>query len=438
MRWLKHIHYGGKRCLLLGPRRHGKSVAINTVYLSWILCQNPHLRMFILSHKDARAKDFSGRLRASIDNKQMKEDYGLERGMAWQITYWQISTSNKNKLEYPTVETSGVGAGVAGGSYDWIIFDDICSENNSATEDKRNTLSNWIDDVFNTQDSGPNQKTIFLGTRKHKNDYYSTLLIDPNYSCKVDKAIQDDGTALWPENYSIEELEARKARKPRNFSFEWQQEPVDVEGNLFKREWLNRTGVIYDSKDLPPDSELKYYMGVDLSQGSQNKRSTFFSYAVAAYHPSKDRIYVVDMFRGKLTVEQQKKRIREEYWKYNNGHHLVQCRIEAPMAYAQLYKDVLDELPRAKAYSPMHDNLAGVKLPDKMVRIETILSSPFEIGKISLLNPKDNFYTNLFIENEFVQFPNGDFDMLDALVYAVADLTKKQTFSGSSFIFARS
>ena len=85
--------------MVLGPRRHGKSVTINTVYLSWILCHNPHLRMFILSHKDARAKDFSGRLRASIDNKQMKEDYGLERGMAWQITYWQISTSNKNKLE---------------------------------------------------------------------------------------------------------------------------------------------------------------------------------------------------------------------------------------------------------------------------------------------------------------------------------------------------
>jgi hypothetical protein len=434
MRWLKHFYYGGQRLLLLAPRRHGKSVAVNTIFLSWSLCNDTSLRILFASHKDKRAQDFSRRLRIAMDNPQMKKDYGSDRGFSWQVTYWQVTTAKKNKLEYPTVETVGVGGGVAGGSYDWVVFEDLCTNINSRTEQKRIDMKEWLNDVFNTLDRGPKMKAMFIGTRKHMLDYYNDLLHNPTYSCWVDKAIQDDGTTLWPERYPIEELEIIRTRDPINFSFEWQQIPVPAGGQSFKREWLQKAGSFYSPENLP--ANLDYYIGIDVSQGSLKKRSTYFAYSVVAVTTT-GRIYVVEMFKDKLTIEEQKKVIRKLYWKYHNHHKLKQCLIEAPLAYAKLYASELADLPRAKAYSPVHDKVGGVIIADKLIRIETILSPIFERGEISLLNPDIDYFTRTFIDNEYIMFPEGDFDMLDSLVYACADAKGKRTFSGSPFIFGK-
>lgn len=79
-------------------------------------------------------------------------------------------------------------------------------------------------------------------TRWHEDDLSGWLQIEHAHEGWVVlnlPAINDDGEALWPEQYSVDELERIKRALPaRDWSALYQQQPQPDEGTFFKREWL--------------------------------------------------------------------------------------------------------------------------------------------------------------------------------------------------------
>jgi len=92
-------------------------------------------------------------------------------------------------------------------------------------------------------------------TRWHSRDLTGQILEASQKSDKMDQwrlvqfpAILPSGKPLWPEFWSLEELEAVKAEIPNSkWQAQYQQEPTSEEGALIKREWWREW-----TRDNPP------------------------------------------------------------------------------------------------------------------------------------------------------------------------------------------
>jgi hypothetical protein len=99
------------------------------------------------------------------------------------------------------------------------------------------------------------------------------------------------------------------------------------------------------------------------------------------------------------------------------------------------------ELPIIQPVDYIHSRLGGTTDVSKIGRIENIAGWLFKHGKIRLKDPKISAMTKLFIEHEYLVFPEGEMDLLDALNMAVdlIDTRKKRDtlpfkgYSGAGF-----
>lgn len=102
-------------------------------------------------------------------------------------------------------------------------------------------------------------------------------------------AINDDGEALWPEQYDIDALEKiRRALPPRDWSALYQQRPSPETGDYFKREWLIPVDVI------PPREEMMIYGGSDYAVTADGGDYTVHAVIGVAHDR---RMYLLDLWR---------------------------------------------------------------------------------------------------------------------------------------------
>lgn len=114
------------------------------------------------------------------------------------------------------------------------------------------------------------------------------------------KAIKDDGSSYWPDEFPIGLLEdIRREYGGIRFASEYQCSPIDMAGNFLKREWLN----LYinpprDENDVP---ELSYYFGVDPSITGTGDYCVICVLGKAA----NNKLYLVDFIRKQARLEEQ-------------------------------------------------------------------------------------------------------------------------------------
>src|SRR5450756_2694816 len=99
--------------------------------------------------------------------------------------------------------TMGLRSVRAGARLDYLLADDMVGLQENRTvgqrELVRQTYYSVVDPMvvpWSVALGGPGQRW-FLGTRWHEDDIYATL-IKSSWPYLLRKAIQDDGTALWP------------------------------------------------------------------------------------------------------------------------------------------------------------------------------------------------------------------------------------------------
>jgi predicted phage terminase large subunit-like protein len=119
------------------------------------------------------------------------------------------------------------------------------------------------DKTYDWYTSGPRQRLqpggsiLICMTRWHASDLTGQILEAAQKSDKMDQwrlvqfpAILPSGKPLWPEFWSLEELEAVKAEIPNSkWQAQYQQEPTSEEGALIKREWWREW-----TRDNPPNN----------------------------------------------------------------------------------------------------------------------------------------------------------------------------------------
>jgi hypothetical protein len=425
--------------LILAPRGHGKS----TIFTGWMLykvCHDPFYRFLIASHIEELADEFSQRVQTyltpfdpepPLDVPYIPRDFPeVRKGRPW-----RAGKAYFDGKSYPYVKTCAAKAGMTGGRFDGAVFDDPQTKMGVQNEKMRRMFNMWANNaVLPALDETGKEKMVGIGTRKHIEDWYSTVLANDYFVCHVDQLYSynelGEKVYLWPSVeegdlgfYGEREDKLRATMQPDEFAMEYMNIPIAAEGLRFKLEWVEPN--FFTGKVPVDDRHIRYYMGVDPSLGSKKDRASYAAIAVIAFdqRPTKQDIYVVDLVRSKLSLAEQEDIIKSIYDKYTvtlpNGTRIEPVCVMEDVLVNKIFADRMRaQLPSIITVDYIHSGLKGTSDVSKIGRIENVFGWLAKNGKIHLQDPKTDAASKLFMDSEYLQFPEGDMDELDALTLA--------------------
>jgi predicted phage terminase large subunit-like protein len=409
-----------KRVIVNIAPRHGKSELISYLAPAWFLGKFPSKKVIMASHTADLAVNFGRRVRNLVGSELYKDIFP-------QI---ELQSDSKSASRWGTNFNGeyfaiGVGGALAGRGADLFIIDDPHSEQEAKTGRPDVFLPAW--EWFQ---SGPLQRLmpggaiIVVMTRWSKLDLTGQIVKQTENNEDVDAwevvefpAIKDDGEALWPEFWPVEELLAKKAALDiRYWNAQYMQNPVSEEGALIKREWWN----IWEGEN-PPDCEFTI-MSLDAAQEATNRSDynalttwgVFFNEEVNNYN-----IILLNSIKKRLEFPELKELCLQEYKEWQPDAFMVEKKSNGAAIYQELRRMGIpvgeftpgkgqDKIARVNAVS---DLFAGgvVWAPDRRWAKEVIEEcNDFPSGTNDDLVDSTTLALLRFRQGGFIRLPNDE------------------------------
>ena len=233
----------------------------------------------------------------------------------------------------------------------------------------------------------------------------------------VYKAIQDDGSSYWPEQFPISVLRNwEKDLGPVSYSSQYQSSPIDTQGNYLKRLWLGW----YDVNERPLYFE-KVVTFIDPA-ASQKNSADFFAMCTAGLYQNK--IYLLNLIRTKAPLETQDMLIKDMYALW--APETIVIEVGGPQLY--FYNHVKTEL-----MFNFQETDKNWHRSDKKIKFEAA-GAHFNAGRALIPGYKDDLGRwqpidefNVFVE-EWVSFPDAPHDdTLDAVAGVLTSIISTVT-----------
>lgn len=378
-----------KRVAVAAPREHAKSTVVNLGFVLYAMCFSLKHFILVVSDTDTQAKYFLWSIKTELEgNQRIVDDFG---DLTTQDKWSESDLITANNIR---VLAKGAGSSMRGlrhGSWrpDLVIVDDLENDEAVNTALQRKKTENWFKRVL-LNCVGPDGQVFIIGTILHFDSLLSKLLKDKFWTRRKYKAIQDDGSPLWPERWPLQRLAAKKEEIGTiNFSQEFQNDPIDEDGAYFKEEYI-----IYSN---PPMSEIQAIFGfIDPSLGG-SKRSDYSAIVTIGQHRD-GYIDVLDCFMERISPEKLMDKVFEIFDKYKHS----QLGFET-VAFQKVLKLWLDEKARKKGvYLPIQEiTQGGISKEARIIRLSPLV----ENGTIRFNKQK----CSRLIE-QLLQFPKGDHD----------------------------
>lgn len=257
--------------------RFGKSTLLSMYFPAWFMGNYPGQKLIIASHTADLAQDFGRKVRNLIDRIEYRAIFP-EVELSKDSTAAGKWTTNSGG-EFFAV---GVGGALAGRGADLLIIDDPFSEQDilAGNYEVFDKVYEWYAYGARTR-LMPGGRVCVLHTRWAKNDLLGRLLTEQGKKVGGDvweyvefPAIINEGhdneKSLWPEQWSLEALQATRAEMPL---FQWNaqygQNPTNAEGALIKKEWWQVW-----TRDKAPEIE---YLIMSLDPAQEAKTRADFS-----------------------------------------------------------------------------------------------------------------------------------------------------------------
>ena len=255
------------------PPGAGKSTLFHDVAV-WAICRNRRIRVMIGSVSFAMAKQYSRRIRETLERVMPIEpdpiqvdkglalnaegclaiDYGrfkpTDKGALWRAEEFVVEQVDGNGLDNkePTVRAYGIESEFIGHRADLCLFDDVSSPDNSRESVARDKLLERWDNVAEAR-CDPGGLLAVVGQRLGSGDLYAHCLSKVTYDEDIDD-IYDGSDILNPED--LERIEPLKKSKYRHIIYKAYYEELDT-GKESKR--YNAPaypdGPLLDPKRLP-------------------------------------------------------------------------------------------------------------------------------------------------------------------------------------------
>jgi hypothetical protein len=165
------------------PPEHAKSTTITVNYTTWRICQDPNIRIIIVSQTQEMAKRF---LRAIKDRlaganpayKKLQYDFAPEGGFdansaSWTADSIYVNAEARDSGEAtPTVQALGMNGQIYGNRADLIILDDTVTGKNAHEFEKQ---IDWIQREVINRLTYPGGVLLLVGTRLAPVELYSEI-----------------------------------------------------------------------------------------------------------------------------------------------------------------------------------------------------------------------------------------------------------------------
>jgi predicted phage terminase large subunit-like protein len=325
-----------KRVIVNIAPRHGKSELISYLAPAWFLGKYPQKKIIMGSHTADLAVNFGRRVRNLVGSEAYK-------GIFPQV---ELQSDSKSASRWGTNFNGeyfaiGVGGALAGRGADLFIIDDPHSEQEAKTGRPDVFLPAW--EWFQ---SGPLQRLmpggaiIIVMTRWSKLDLTGMIVQQTERNEDVDPwevvefpAIKDDGEALWPEFWDVEELLSKKAALDiRYWNAQYMQKPTSEEGALIKREWWQ----IWEKED-PPDCEF-IIMSLDAAQEATNRADYNALTTWGVFYNEETNnfaIILLNAIKKRMEYPELKKLVLEEYKEWQPDAFMVEKKSNGSALYQE-------------------------------------------------------------------------------------------------------
>ena len=312
-----------RRLLITTPPRHGKTMLAVEFFGSWYLGRNPSHQVIFSTYSTEKAEDHG----LKVKQLMMNENFNVV------FPNCVLSQDSKAKSKLATTLgghffSVGVGGAIVGRGANLLILDDLVKsreEAESITSLRR--IEQWFKGTAYTR-LMPQGVIIFITTRWTKDDLAGIILRNSNNWVHLDlKALceskerdplhREPGEALWPAQYDKDDLkEIKENIGTREWSAQYQQNPVDEEGGIIQFNWIK----YYDKKPLKFDRIIQSW-DTAFSKNSTNSPSVCLTFGKKdKYH------YLLHVFRKHIDYPTLKRTAERLYNDYDADIVLIEDR----------------------------------------------------------------------------------------------------------------
>lgn len=259
------------------PPEHAKSTCLTVNYVVWRICQDPNVRILLISKTQDMAKKFllsiKERLAESEAYTDLQQAFGPPGGFADGAASWtadRIYVAGRTAGEKdPTVQAVGIGGHIYGSRCDLAIMDDCVDHTNHQQFESQ---ISWIQNQVGSRVADAGGRMLLIGTRMETVDLYSEIL-KPQYYAEgqspwtyltqpavleyaddpkdwvtlwprtnrppvtiaARKLVQQGEDGLWPMWDGKALAKKRRKMSPRNWSMVYMQDQV-ADDAVFKQE----------------------------------------------------------------------------------------------------------------------------------------------------------------------------------------------------------
>ena len=387
-----------KRLIINMAPRHTKSEFASYLLPSWFLGLNPHKKVIQTSNTADLAVGFGRKVRNLVDSEQYSMVFpGVSlRQDSKAAGRW---ATNKGG-EYFAI---GVGGTVTGKGADLLIIDDPHSEQEAALASGDPSV---YDKVYEWYTSGPRQRLqpggaiVIVMTRWGDSDLTGRVIKDSLQREKGESwelielpAIMPSGNPLWPEFWSLAELEAlREELPPSKWNAQYQQSPTGEEGALVKRDWWMAW-----KEDNPPPCDFviqSWDTAFTKNERSDYCACTTWGVFYKDEDPNNANIILLDAFKKRMEFPELKERAFTGYQEWNPDAFIVEAKASGLPLVHELRRMGIP----VQDFTPTRGN-------DKFVRLNSV-TDMFRSGKVWA--PETRWAAEVI--EEIAAFPNASHD----------------------------
>ena len=356
----------GRLVLVLGHPESGKSTLSALWYPVYKMCQNPDIRIALVTKSGEKAQDLLGRIKRYLTDPHLYKD--CERnliedfngfksqksdGFSWskdQITIRQRESGERD----PTLQALSVGKQIYGARLDLLILDDALTLENQQTDVRRKRIDEWF--TQEARSRAQRGQTLVNGTRIHPLDNYGQWK-ESWKDHKIFRSVSipaiieehtDTEKPNWKEYWSLDgkweydpsidtEIfipglrdirDEICSRDPLRWKLVYQQEDVQNEEAIFKQELIDNALELGANRTIGqvfPDEIL--VLGVDPATTGRAAS------VLLAYNPESGVRTVVDIFVGhRLGATGVRNKLLYEFWEKYKDHRVAYSVIETNFA----------------------------------------------------------------------------------------------------------
>ena len=392
-----------KRLIIAVPPRHLKSIMASVAFPAWLLGRDPTLRIVCASYGADLADKFALDSRAIMTSRWYQETFPGTRISREKNTVADFMTSKRGGRL-----TTSVGGSLTGRGGDILIFDDPMKPADALSDAKRQSACDWFDNTaYSRLDDKRNGAIVVVMQRIHQEDLVGHLLakgdgwevLNLSSIAEVAEDIpighgryhhRRAGELLQPEREPLEVLEELKRTIGHyNFSAQYQQAPIPLEGEIIKWGWFRW----YET--APP---RRGHDQIVQSWDTASKGGELNDYSVCTtWLAQGQEHYLLDVFRKKLLYPELRRAVIEQSERWKPSAILIEDKASGT-ALAQDFRP--GELKGC--YRPIPIEPEADKLTRAAAQSVTI-----ESGQVFL--PREAPWLS-DLRAELVQFPNGRHD----------------------------